>query len=110
MNQYSSAKICPYQKSSCTDEEKLALEPGSYCKMNVKFLCSKIHTISGIHLLDIELILATSTDYDELNYVWSEWRKIASRPMIHDYEQYVELNNKVAEVNGILTLKSFIND
>lgn len=80
--------------------------------MNVKFFCGKIHTISGKYLSDIEYILATSEDYDELNYVWSEWRKIASRPMIHDYEQYVELNNKVAEANGwyIGTQKFIIND
>ncbi|KAK4008639.1 hypothetical protein OUZ56_013772 [Daphnia magna] len=75
-NQYSSAKICPYQQPSCSDEEKLALEP------------------------DIEEILATSTDYDELDYVWSEWRKVASRPMLHDYEQYVELSNEAAQANG----------
>ena len=53
----------------------------------------------------IESVLAESTDYDELNYVWSEWRKVASRPMVHDYEQYVELNNKVAKANGKLTVK-----
>jgi peptidyl-dipeptidase A len=53
----------------------------------------------------IESVLAESTNYDELNYVWSEWRKVASRPMVHDYEQYVELNNKVAKANGKLTIK-----
>lgn len=53
---------------------------------------------------DIEEILATSTDYDELDYVWSEWRKVASRPMLHDYEQYVELSNEAAQANGTLII------
>ena len=45
-NQYSTSKICPYNKPDCADSEKLTLEP------------------------DLEQILATSTNPDELDYVW----------------------------------------
>ena len=32
-NQYSSAKICPYKKSNCKEDEKLYLEPGDWLKL-----------------------------------------------------------------------------
>lgn len=31
--------------------------------------------------LDLVSILASSNDYDELTYVWEEWRRVASKPM-----------------------------
>jgi len=54
-------------------------------------------------LLDIVDKIATSTDYDELTYLWSEWRKVASKPMRDDYKEYVRLENKAAEANGNVT-------
>ena len=53
-----------------------------------------------LFFLDITDIIATSTDFDELTYVWSEWRKVASKPMRDDYKEYVRLENKAAEANG----------
>lgn len=49
-------------------------------------------------------ILATSSNYDELAYVWREWRDVASKPMRDDYEMYIELSNKAARANGKLII------
>ena len=45
--------------------------------------------------------MASSKDYDELSYVWSEWRKVAAKPMRADYENYVNLSNQAAQANDL---------
>lgn len=63
-------------------------------------LLSPLILIDNNRLKDITFILTNSTDYDELTYVWSEWRKVASKPMREDYKKYVELENIAAKANG----------
>lgn len=51
---------------------------------------------------ELESILANpASSFDELTYVWSEWRKVAAKPMRPDYVEYVELSNEAAKANGI---------
>lgn len=50
--------------------------------------------------LDLYEILSTSKDYDELTYIWDEWRKNTGRLMIDDYETYVFYVNKAATQNS----------
>lgn len=98
--QYSSTKICPYNKQgSCADTEKLALEPGKliYIRISVLLMLTWIEYGGKT---DLEEILVTSKDYDELAYVWSQWRIESARPMRDEYEMYVELSNKAAQANG----------
>ena len=54
------------------------------------------------YLLDIDLteIMATSTDYDELEYIWTEWHNVAGKPIRDQYLEFVSLNNKAADLNG----------
>lgn len=101
-NQYSSAKICPYKKSNCKDEEKLYLEPSNtlHLPLNPTLSFWSQRNVIVLCFLDITDIMATSTDFDELTYLWSEWRKVASKPMRDDYKEYVRLENKAAEANG----------
>jgi len=44
--------------------------------------------------------MATSTDYDELEYVWVEWRNAAGRTVRKQYLEFVDLNNKAAQANS----------
>lgn len=44
-------------------------------------------------------VLATSKNYDELAYVWQQWRNI-SADMLPYYEQFVPLSNKGARQGG----------
>ena len=44
--------------------------------------------------------MATSTDYNELEYVWVQWHEVAGRPIRNQYLEFVELNNKAARANG----------
>lgn len=73
---YNSATICPYKKPNCADSERLTLDP------------------------EMESILSTSTDYDELAYVWKAWRDASGKKMRDDYQTYVDLMNKAATING----------
>jgi peptidyl-dipeptidase A len=41
-----------------------------------------------------------TTDYDELQYYWSEWREQSGKNMRTDYQEYVNLMNSAARVNG----------
>lgn len=76
-NIYNTAKICPFTKKDCnTATEGLTLEPELYD------------------------ILASSTDYDELEWVWTQWREKSGKNMRDGYKKYIELNNKAATLNG----------
>ena len=65
---YSTAKVPAYQDKS----KMLSLDPG------------------------ITEALAKSTDPMELEYYWTEWRKVTGREMRDLYVQYVELTNEAA--------------
>lgn len=74
---YNSAKICPFENQSCDlDTEGLTLDP------------------------DIESILATSTNFEELQWAWDQWHDKSGKEMRQDYQTYVELMNKAALANG----------
>ena len=65
---YSTAKVPAYENKS----KKLSLDPG------------------------ITEALAKSTDPKELEYYWTEWRKVTGREMRDLYARYVELTNEAA--------------
>nr|XP_027209715.1 angiotensin-converting enzyme-like [Penaeus vannamei] len=70
---YSTATICDYHDDTQCD---LTLEP------------------------DIELILATSTNWEELRHAWVEWRENTGKLMRDDFIRFVELSNKAATLDG----------
>lgn len=45
--------------------------------------------------------MAVSEDFDELAYIWKEWRDASGKNMRDDYKVYVELSNKAAAMNGM---------
>lgn len=49
---------------------------------------------------DIEAIMASSTNWDELKYVWEEWRDNTGKLMRKDFVRFVELSNKAATLDG----------
>ncbi|KAF5302724.1 hypothetical protein FQR65_LT08466 [Abscondita terminalis] len=76
-NIYRTAKVCPYMKQSCDlEKEGLKLEP------------------------DLRNVLAESSDYDELKYVWTKWREASGKKMKETYQNYVKLSNEAAVENG----------
>lgn len=74
---YSKASICPYQQPNCSAANQWTLDP------------------------EIEHVMSTSQDYDELAYVWKEWRDKSGKLMRQDYRKYVEIMNKAGKVNGL---------
>ncbi|KAK9880161.1 hypothetical protein WA026_010032 [Henosepilachna vigintioctopunctata] len=74
---YSTAKVCPYKNRNCDKKtEGFSLDP------------------------DITKILATSRDYNELSYMWTEWRDQTGAKMPQLYEKYVNLSNEASILNG----------
>uniref|UniRef100_A0A8C0UED1 Angiotensin-converting enzyme n=1 Tax=Cyanistes caeruleus TaxID=156563 RepID=A0A8C0UED1_CYACU len=69
---YSTGTVCKTNNSS----ECLVLEPG------------------------LDAIMAESTDYNERLWAWEGWRAGVGRMMRPLYEEYVELENEVARLNG----------
>lgn len=50
---------------------------------------------------DLKEIMARSRDWDELLYVWGEWRRKSGENMKELYEQLVDLTNEAANYNSI---------
>ncbi|NXK04883.1 ACE2 enzyme, partial [Herpetotheres cachinnans] len=48
----------------------------------------------------LDIIMANSTDYHERLWAWEGWRADVARMMRPLYEEYVELKNEVAKLNG----------
>ena len=49
---------------------------------------------------DLERVLSESNDYDEQEYIWTEWRKQSGAKMPKYFEQYVGFENQAARLNG----------
>lgn len=49
---------------------------------------------------DLKEIMARSRDWDELLYVWGEWRRKSGENMKELYEQLVDLTNEAANYNS----------
>jgi hypothetical protein len=45
-------------------------------------------------------IMAKSRDWDELTWVWTEWRRKAGKPMRDLFEQLADLTNDAAKYNS----------
>ncbi|MDR3764571.1 MAG: M2 family metallopeptidase [Acidobacteriota bacterium] len=66
---------------------------GKYCPTTGK------HAGKCLAIGDVEKIMATSQDPDELKDVWAGWSTVGA-PMRKDYQRYVELQNKGARELG----------
>lgn len=75
---YNSATVCPFEEKNCSDSSKnrLTLDP------------------------DITARFAESRNYDELEYLWLEWREKTGKLMRSNYMDYVDVMNEVARENG----------
>nr|XP_050869906.1 angiotensin-converting enzyme isoform X1 [Vespula vulgaris]XP_050869908.1 angiotensin-converting enzyme isoform X1 [Vespula vulgaris] len=75
--------------------DMLAIYNGAtICAYNDPFNC-------GLRLYpDIAGIMAKSRNWDELQYVWTEWRRRSGAPMRDLYQQLVTLNNEAAKLNN----------
>lgn len=85
-NVYNSATVCPYKNENCESSERLTLDP------------------------DIEKLLSKSRDYDELKYLWVQWRNETGRKMKDKYPIYVDLMNKVGTGNGFKDAAEYWKD
>ncbi|XP_056647590.1 angiotensin-converting enzyme [Diorhabda sublineata] len=66
----------------------------SICGYNDHFHC-------GLRLQpDLSKIMAKSRNWDELQYVWTEWRRNSGQKMKDTYEQMVKLSNQAAKLNN----------
>jgi len=85
---YSTAKICSFENKTRCD---LSLEP------------------------DINAIMKTSRNEEELRHVWTRWREVTGKPIKKHYERFVKLSNEAARLNefsdtGAMWLQSYESD
>lgn len=72
----------------------LIYNSASICAYNDPFHC-------GLRLYpEISHIMAKSRNWDELQYVWLEWRRRSGVKMKDLYQQLVQLNNDAAQLNN----------
>lgn len=53
-----------------------------------------------LRFADISQIMAKSRNWDELQYVWTEWRRRSGMRIKDLYQQLVTLNNEAAKLNS----------
>lgn len=134
-NVYSTAKICPYKKQDCDlSKEGLSLDPGtfnfqiflqhfsfsfSYINFQNTFFFLNLSALlvreelqniyhNCLFVTEIEEVLSTSTDYDELEYIWSSWRNATGAKLRNDYKQYIDLSNEAARLNGYYSFTIYL--
>jgi peptidyl-dipeptidase A len=74
---YNNAKICPFAKPNCNlVTEGLTLDP------------------------EIELLMASSENFDEMKFTWEQWHEKSGKLMRDDYKSYVDFMNTAAKANG----------
>ena len=52
---------------------------------------------------ELEKIMATSRDYDELLWAWQSWHNCFGVQMRSLYTQFVNLQNEVAQESGMMS-------
>ena len=91
---YSTAKICSFENKTRCD---LSLEPGRRW-----FFFSVLNGLTlTIPLSDINAIMKTSRNEEELRHVWTRWREVTGKPIKKHYERFVKLSNEAARLNGM---------
>ncbi len=91
---YAKIRICSYHnRSNCT----LQLEPGTV--LHRKDLEFQFQFIFNFHS-EVESILSSSEDPDELKYYWEQWYNLAGTPTKSDFATYVRLKNEAARLNS----------
>jgi peptidyl-dipeptidase A len=58
------------------------------------------YLIQPSNLTDLDNLMREKTDYDELEYYWTEWREQSGKKMRDDYRTYIDLMNSAALANG----------
>lgn len=61
---------------------------------------SEFRDIQGVLIVKSFQIMAKSRDWDELTWVWTEWRRKTGRPMRDLFEQLADLTNEAAKYNS----------
>src|SRR5690348_10552152 len=56
---------------------------------------------------DLEIIMASSRNYNELAYIWGSWRDATGRVVRNNYTDYVKLSNEAAQANGFDNMGDF---
>ncbi|XP_063823944.1 angiotensin-converting enzyme [Ostrinia nubilalis] len=71
------------------------------CAYNEPFKC-------GLHLQpELQFLMSHSRDWDELQHVWTEWRRNTGRRIRDLYEQLVDLTNQAARLNNFTDASAY---
>ncbi|XP_061081845.1 angiotensin-converting enzyme 2 [Conger conger] len=79
--------------SNVMSEMSTIYSTATVCKADDPFDCQTLEP-------GLESVMANSRDYDELLHVWEGWRVEVGKKMRPLYEDYVDLKNEAAVLNG----------
>ena len=94
-------KVISEVGASALPEEKLNMYNEIKAKMNKIYSTAKVPSYRDKSVMmamdpDIREVTATSRDPDELEYYFTEWRKVTGREMRDLYLQFIDLTNEAA--------------
>jgi Angiotensin-converting enzyme len=69
-----------------------------YPQQKCRFLIAACLCVS-----ELTIIMARSRDWDELQYVWFEWRRRTGQKIRDLFEQMAHVSNKAAQLNSEFT-------
>ncbi|KAM3625521.1 uncharacterized protein V6R79_013443 [Siganus canaliculatus] len=79
--------------SKVMNEMSTIYSTGTVCLMDEPFNCQPLEP-------GLDTIMANSRDYNERLHVWQGWRREVGKRMRPLYEDYVDLKNEAAKLNG----------
>lgn len=103
MYMYSTQYVCMIDMCDC---RKVVSERSSHILFAFKCENCILSTILSNEYLSLYFpfqIMAKSRDWDELLYVWSEWRRKSGENIKDMYEQLMDLTNEAANYNSTYT-------
>lgn len=93
-NKYLKQLYVYFQYNRLINDMLAVYNTAEICAYNEPFKC-------GLHLQpELQFIMSHSRDWDELQHVWTEWRRNTGRRIRDLYEQLVDLTNQAARLNS----------
>lgn len=75
---YNTATVCPFENQNCNKQT------------------DKVYTLDP----ELDNRFAHSRNFDELKYLWKEWRDNSGQKMRQSYKEYIKLMNRAAVANN----------
>lgn len=103
--------FCIFQYNRLINDMLTVYNTASVCLLHAPFTC-------GLRLQpDLTHIMATNRNWDELQHIWTEWRRHTGHNIKDAFEQMAHISNEAAKLNSkrlqsfqfIITIMSYLS-